>query len=293
MRKAYPKINKPLPTGVKNIKGKIVTNHIEKKKVTIKHFQHRMRKRKVHEQVENIEKSNIILFEERLLEAKKKVSPPFSANELNKVLKELKSSKCKDPDNYIFELFKDGVIGNDLRKSLLIMMNKMKSEMKMPECLRKASITIFHKKKDKLDLNNWRGIFVKSVLRAILMKPIYGRTYPIVDQNMSDAQIGARKKKSVRNHLYVLNAVLSDVMATKKKESVDLNVLDFRQMFDAEELPNVLNAMYESGIKDDMLVLLNAANESVQFAVKTPNGITETRSITNKIMQGDVMAPLM
>ena len=90
-----------------------------------------------------------------------------------------------------------------------------------------------------------------------------------------------------------MNAVLSDVMATKKKESVDLNVLDFRQMFDAEELPNVLNAMYESGIKDDMLVLLNAANESVQFAVKTPNGITETRSITNKIMQRDVMAPLM
>ena len=38
MRKAHPKINKPLPTGVKNIKGKIVTNHIEKKKVTIKHF---------------------------------------------------------------------------------------------------------------------------------------------------------------------------------------------------------------------------------------------------------------
>ena len=110
-------------------------------------------------------------------------------------LKELKSGKCKDSDNYIFELFKEGVIGNDLRKSLLIMMNKMKSEMKIPECLRKASITILHKKKDKLDLNNWRGIFVTSVLTVILMKLIYGRNYPIVDQNMSDAQIGARKKK--------------------------------------------------------------------------------------------------
>ena len=41
------------------------------------------------------------------------------------------------------------------------------------------------------------------------------------------------------------------------------------------------------------LMDLNEANEIVQFAVKTPNGMTETSSISNKIMQGDVMAPLM
>ena len=101
------------------------------------------------------------------------------------------------------------------------------------------------------------------------------------------------KKKSVRNHLYVLNSILSDVTATFKKEAVDLNILDFKQMFDAEEASNVLNALYEAGIKDDMLAMLNVANENVKFVVKTPNGMTENRIISNKIMQGDVMAPLL
>ena len=96
--------------------------------------------------------------------------------------------------------------------------------MKIPHCLKKASITILHKKKDKLDLNNWRGIFVTSVLRAILMKMVYERTYQTVDKNMSDSQIGARKGKSVRNHLFVLNSVVSDVMSSKKKHSVDINI---------------------------------------------------------------------
>ena len=132
-----------------------------------------------------------------------------------------------------------------------------------------------------------------SVLRAVLMKMIYGRTYKTVDLNMTDAQIGARKRKSVRNHLFVLNSVMSDVMENKKKEAIDINILDFKQMFDAEEVPNVLNALYEVGIKDDMFAMLNEANENVIFAVKTPSGITETRSISNKIMQGDVMAPLL
>ena len=38
MRKAYPKVTKSLPTGVKDFKGKVVTNPNEKKKVTLKHF---------------------------------------------------------------------------------------------------------------------------------------------------------------------------------------------------------------------------------------------------------------
>lgn len=142
-------------------------------------------------------------------------------------------------------------------------------------------------------LNNWRGIFVTSVVRGILMKMIYERTYETIDNSMTDAQIGGRKNKSVRNHLFVLNAILKDVMSSKKKEAIDINVMDFRQMFDVEELPQVLNAFYESGVQNDLLAMLCEANQNVEFAVKTPAGKTESRSIYNKIMQGDVMSPLM
>ena len=50
------------------------------------------------------------------------------------------------------------------------------------------------------------------------MKLVYERTYKTIDKNMSDAQVGARKKKSVRNHLFVLNAILADVVSSKTKE---------------------------------------------------------------------------
>ena len=46
-KKAYPKKAKPLPTGVLNVEGKIITNPEEKKKVILEHFRHRMRKRPV------------------------------------------------------------------------------------------------------------------------------------------------------------------------------------------------------------------------------------------------------
>ena len=64
-------------------------------------------------------------------------------------------------------------------------------------------------------------------------------------------------------------------------------------MFDAEQLQTVLNAYYEAGVIDDMFALVNEANKSVNFAVKTPTGLTETANIRNKIMQGDVLSPLV
>ena len=74
---------------------------------------------------------------------------------------------------------------------------------------------------------------------------------------MTDAQIGARRNKSVRNHLFVLNCIISDVMSSNKKQPIDLSIMDFKQMFDAEELPVVLNALFEAGVKDDMFSLIN------------------------------------
>ena len=160
-----------------------------------------------------------------------------------------------------------------------MMFNQMKCELVIPECLRTAHVTILHKKKWRLDLNNWRVIFVCSVIRTILMKLIYERTYDKVDQSMTDSQIGARNKRSVRNHLFILNSILGDVMSSVKKESIDLSIMDFRQMFDSEKLSTCLNAMYDAEIKDEILALIYEANKTTYFAVKTPHGITEQTKI--------------
>ena len=64
-------------------------------------------------------------------------------------------------------------------------------------------------------------------------------------------------------------------------------------MFDSEELSTCINAMFEAGIQDDMLALIFEANKITKFAVKTPSGVTETTTIENKILQGDVLAPLL
>ena len=64
-------------------------------------------------------------------------------------------------------------------------------------------------------------------------------------------------------------------------------------MFDSEESPICLNALYDDGVKDDLFALICETNKSATFVIKTPNGLAQKTSIYNKIMQGDVLSPLV
>ena len=91
-------MSKQLPSGVLNIKCKIITNPEEKNKVVSNHFEHRMRKRPVVEDVKEILDMKADLFKDRLKEAVETKSEPYNINDLDKVLKSLKTGKSKDPD---------------------------------------------------------------------------------------------------------------------------------------------------------------------------------------------------
>ena len=58
-------------------------------------------------------------------------------------------------------------------------------------------------------------------------------------------------------------------------------------------LEECLNDMYSGGLKDDKLNLIHNANSLVKIAVKTPVGKTESRSISNVVLQGDVFGPML
>ena len=50
---------------------------------------------------------------------------------------------------------------------------------------------------------------------------------------MSDCQMGARKRKGCRNNIFIVNGIIHDVMSSKKKAPVTLQIYEFQQSFDA------------------------------------------------------------
>ena len=125
------------------------------------------------------------------------------------------------------------------------------------------------------------------------MRLIYLDKYDELDYSMSDSQVGARRGKSVRNHIWVLNGVICDVLSSKKKAPVDLQFFYYKQCFDSLWLQEYMNDVYKGGIQDDKFSLLYNVNTRVNVSVKTPVGKTQRGIITNAIIQGDVFGPML
>ena len=121
------------------------------------------------------------IFEMKLKLASNNKSKLWTMSELEVVLKNLKNNKSRDPEGFINEIFKTDVIGTDMKNSLLIMFNTLKEEQLIPRFMNKTNITTIPKKGSKQRLENERGIFRVSVVRAILMRLIYNQNYPLVN----------------------------------------------------------------------------------------------------------------
>ena len=291
-RKIFPKNNPIKPTGKKNARGQIITSPEGLKDLYLETYTKRLRHRPIMEDLKEIKQLKEKLFYLRLEICKRTKSNPWKMEDLDKVLKSLKTTKARDPLGLVNDLFKPEVIGQDLKESLLALFNQMKDKGIIPEFVQWANITSLYKGKgERLDLDNDRGIFLVTVFRSIIMKMIYNDKYDILDQNISDSIVGARRGKNIRNHIFVINGIIMDVLSSKSK-SIDIGILDYRQCFDSMWLEETLNDLYEGGMKDNNLVTLYEANKKVKVAVKTPHGLTERKEIEKIILQGDVFGPI-
>ena len=72
--------------------------------------------------------------------------------------------------------------------------------------------TIYKNKGSRMDMNNDRGIFILTVMKKMLDKLIYEDNYKEIDKNMSDCNIGARRKKNIKDHLLIIHGIINAVV---------------------------------------------------------------------------------
>ena len=110
--------------------------------------------------------------------------------------------------------------------SFLMLLNKIKDTGVIPNFMKVVDIHAIYKGKgDRTEIESERGIFIVSILRTILMKLIYNDKYETIKNCMSESNIGARKRQNIRNHIFVLNCILNDVLSKKSKQQIDITLL--------------------------------------------------------------------
>ena len=206
-------------------------------------------------------------------------------------MKNLGQDKSRDADGYANKLFMLSVAGDDLQLAVLKMLNVIKDKQQFPEALTKCNITSLHKKKAQNYFENYRGVFRVAVLRSILDRMMYNTCYEVIDENLTDANVGARKDRSFRDNIFVLGAVNNSVINGDCKP-IQVQTMDIMKCFDKLWLEASINSLYEAGLKCDILNLLFRENENAGIAVKVNNSLTSRTNVKKVVMQESVWGGL-
>ena len=138
-QKACPKNDSNYAFAKMDENGDLITEKSELKNLYTKVYRLRLKHRDIRPNYSQLKELKNGLFEISLRLAKLRKSENWSYSDIIKVTKNLKTQKAAYPLG--FELFKPGVAGNDLVRSLLMLCNDMKSQCDIPAFLEITNIT--------------------------------------------------------------------------------------------------------------------------------------------------------
>ena len=242
----------------------------------------------MHPNLRSMEKAKTRLSKLRLNIATRRKSPQWTMTNMEKAIQSMKKNKCRDSDGLINELLKEDVAGRDFKVSLLSLLNKCKDQLQIPRMMKHVNIALIPKagKRNLRSISNHRGIFLIHKYRSLIMRMLLNDEYDTIDNYMSDSQVGGRKERGIRDHLFIINGIIHEHRKSKTKP-VTIQILDYSCCFDSLWQDEVTNELFDAGVNNDKLALLHKINETNHIRVKTPAGLSSVKTVSNIVCQGD------
>ena len=93
--------------------------------------------------------------------------------------------------------------------------------------------------------------------------------------------------------MFVINAVLNEVVNGPNNNALDLQIFDVKKCFDKLEYVDTMNCLFTASVQNDKFILVPNSNKECEVSVKLPWGSKTRSTILNNVeMQGTVLAPL-
>ena len=283
-KKIFPKYAEA-PFAVYNQNDQLVTDSKGIIQVMKDEFIFRLRNREEEMEYKELRELKEYLCQLRLKITKNSDYNPWTLDDLRKAIDKLKNGKCQDPHGHINELYKH--LGESGLGSLLLLLNRIKEELIVPESLLLSNITTIYKGKgSKKNVVNLRGIFKLPIVRNILDKLIHLEDQETICRGIGQFQVGNQKRRSIRDHCLIVHAVVQEAM----ENDIQLDILftDIKQCFDSIWLDEAINDLYLSGVETRNLNLLYEGNKMTKMCVESKFGRSDRAVLHNIVMQGSV-----
>ena len=126
----------------------------------------------------------------------------------------------------------------------------------------------------------------------MLSKLIYNSIFEQIESKLSPSNIGARKKRSPRYHLFVAYAVVNETLRGKEGCCIDLVFTDVTDCFNSLWAEKTIIDLHKNGVDNNLLNLVYELSKTVNISIKSPVGVTDTETVEDILMQGETLSSI-
>jgi len=201
----------------------------------------------------------------------------------------LKNNKAAGDDGIVAELLKH--LGPKSLGELTRIIQDIWTTEKLPESWKNALIVPLHKKGDKTDVNNYRGISLVQVTYKILSATILKRVQEQLEHKIGEYQAGFRPNRSCSEQIFNLKTILK-LRHTRRQPTI-CTFVDFQKAYDSIDRHSLFQILDEYGLDRKTQSLIKQTLTDTTSQVKFMGEKSEKFQITTGVRQGDGLSPLL
>jgi hypothetical protein len=212
-----------------------------------------------------------------------------SREEVEAAVKALKNNKAPGKDEISAEVLKKGgdVIIDKLWELVRIIWEK---EM-MPNDWQEAIVVPIHKKGEKEECGNFRGISLLSIPYKVVSKIVLNRIEKYTSEIILEHQAGFMKGRSTINQIFILKEIISKYWEFNKEFFAIF--IDFQKAYDSINREKLWIKMERFGIPKKLVNLARSSITEATCSVRVNGQVSESFRINSGVRQGDGLSPIL
>ena len=155
-------------------------------------------------------------------------------------------------------------------------------------------IKVFHKKADRSDCNNFRGISLVSHAGKVLLKIVANRlsNFCEAQQILPEEQCGFRPTRSTIDMLFVVRRLQK--LGRQRKIPLYMCFVDLQKAYDSVDRELLWKVLARAGVPSVMIDVIRQFHDGMRARVRMDDGeLSERFEVTQGLRQGCVLSPLL
>ncbi len=213
----------------------------------------------------------------------------ISVEEIKEIIKDLPKEKAYGDEHIPAELLQ--CLGEEGIEIISKLINKIYNSGCIPQDFCKSIFIPLPKIAKAQDCSDFRTITLISHASKILLKLIKKRITPIVENHLSESQMGFRKGKGTRDAIFQLRMTCERSMEVNK--NIYLCFIDYQKAFDRVRHDKLVEIMEKAGIPELERRLIINLYWQQQAMLRWENDTTRTFEIRRGVRQGCILSPIL